>query len=178
MDHLYTQQVHCKLKQHANEDNAFQMKKYMREKFDFFGIKATPRRQLIRELIKEFGQPAEDEFTEIIKELWDLPERECQYAALDLIDRKKVFKERDIDLLQFLIVNKPWWDTVDWIASKHAGAFFQQYPLHLLEITGRWNQSDNLWLKRDSILFQLKYKDVTDEELLYSYIKQCLGSNE
>ncbi|WP_018923619.1 DNA alkylation repair protein [Salsuginibacillus kocurii] len=178
MNHLYTQRIHSKLVEHGTQDQAIGMKKYMREKYDFFGVKATPRRKIVREVMKEYGPPPEKEFSKIIKELWGLPERECQYAALDILDRRKEFKDKDIQLLEYLITHKSWWDTVDWIASKHAGAYFQHYPQHIQNITGHWIQSNNFWLKRSAILFQLKYKQDTDEEILYHYINQCLGSEE
>jgi 3-methyladenine DNA glycosylase AlkD len=41
-----------------------------------------------------------------------------------------------------------------------------------------WASGNNMWLRRTAILFQLKYKDHTDEELLYRYILQNNESRE
>ncbi|MDV2581895.1 DNA alkylation repair protein [Alkalibacillus haloalkaliphilus] len=178
MNHPYTQRLYTRLVEHADKDQALTMKKYMRENYDFLGIKAAPRREVVREVIKEYGRPPEKEFSNIIKDLWDLPERECQYVALDLIDRKIGLNEEDIQLLEYLVLHKSWWDTVDWIATKHAGAYFQQYPQHIPGVTGRWIKSENIWLQRSTILFQLKYKQHTDEETLFHYITHFLDSDE
>src|SRR5690554_4053671 len=118
------------------------MKKYMRDKFDFFGIKAEPRRKIIAAFVKKHGLPAENELNTVIKDLWEYPERECQYAALDILDRRKVFQEKDIDLFELLVVEKSWWDTVDWLATKLIGGYFKQYSEHIDAVTGRWIDSE------------------------------------
>lgn len=175
----YIRLIKTLLLSYENQDNAVIMKKYMRDQFAFIGMKAPQRKELVRKLIKLNGIPSEDEFPSVIAELWQAPEREYQYLALELLDRKmKHFEEKDMEWLENLIVNKSWWDTVDWIASKHIGSYFMQYPGNKNDITRRWIDSNDIWLKRTAILFQLKYKTRTDEKLLYAYINQCLGSTE
>ncbi|WP_152655462.1 DNA alkylation repair protein [Oceanobacillus sp. CFH 90083] len=179
MNQEYTQAIHDLLIENEDTEDAVKMKKYMRNQFAFLGIRAPERKVLVKSLLEKHGNPPEEHFQEIMYELWKLPEREYQSIALDLMDRRiKRFKEEDIELLEHLIVNKSWWDTVDWIASKHAGHYFLQYPKNIKSITGRWIASKNIWLQRAAILFQLKYKKQTDEDLLYNYINRCLGSEE
>ena len=38
--------------------------------------------------------------------------------------------------------------------------------------------SGNMWLQRASILFQLNYKNETNEKLLYNYMLELKSSNE
>ena len=38
--------------------------------------------------------------------------------------------------------------------------------------------SENIWLQRASILFQLNYRSETNEKLLYQYILELKSSNE
>ncbi|MBS4210370.1 DNA alkylation repair protein [Bacillus sp. FJAT-50079] len=155
-----------------NIENAGPMERYMKKHFPFLGLKSVERRELSKPFIREFQFDSEDAET-IIKELWCLPEREFQYAAVDMLVRnKKKLEVEHLDLLQFLIEKKSWWDTVDTIATHLVGALFSKYP-HLIKERGeRWLQSDNIWLKRTMILFQLKYKEQTDVDLLFSIIKQ------
>ncbi len=42
----------------------------------------------------------------------------------------------------------------------------------------KWIASDNIWLQRAAILFQLKYKQKMDEELLFWVIGQLHSSKE
>lgn len=179
MRNEYTQAIHNLLIRYENKGEALKMKRYMRNQYDFLGLRAPQRKELVRSLIKEHGNPPKECFNEIIYELWGLHERDYQSVALELLDREiKRFKEDDIELLEYLITNKSWWDTVDWIASKHIGHYFQQYPENKKVITSKWIGSNNLWLRRSALLFQLKYKTLTDEELLYDFINQCLVSDE
>ena len=41
-----------------------------------------------------------------------------------------------------------------------------------------WRHEDNLWLNRSCLIFQLKYKDATDFELLKDLIRQYQGNSE
>jgi 3-methyladenine DNA glycosylase AlkD len=115
----------------------------------------------------------------MIPELWELPQREYQYTAIELwMKSMKELKPEDIDLLQWCIVNKSWWDTVDGLAANLAGRYFKLYPDKIESVTGIWVKSDNMWLRRTAILFQLKYKDDTDVELLFSYVKKLAHEKE
>ena len=153
-------------------------KVYMRNQFEFFGMKTAERRKVFKEFLKE-NFPDENEVEKLVNEMWTLPQREFQYCAIEiLIANKKNWQPETIDLIEKLIVNKSWWDTVDYIASHLAGEFFLKFPKQKNEITNRWNKSDNFWLQRTSIIFQLKYKSKTDLKLLTKYILNCASADE
>lgn len=156
---------------HKNEENAFHMEKYMRNKFLFLGIKTPLRKELMREFFKE-SQIKKIEFQpHFVRELWELDEREYQYAAMDYLHASlKKLHKNDLPLMEKLITTKSWWDTVDMLAQKQVGKIAKDFPEVIPETIEKWNVSDNLWLRRSAILFQLKYKVETDEDLLYRYI--------
>jgi 3-methyladenine DNA glycosylase AlkD len=176
--HSYTINLCSFFKEYTDETNAPQMEKYMRNQFSFLGIKAGKRRELFRSFVREHGLPLEENFFLVIHELWEQTEREFQYIALDLLDKRKVFEPEDIENLETLVRTKSWWDTVDWLATKIIGRYFRQFPEHIPAITERWIASENMWLKRSAILFQRGYKEQTDTQRLIHYIKQSLGTNE
>ena len=163
----------------ANEENAFFMKKYMKGQYDYFGIKSPERREIMRDFLKMHGLPNTQDIKKIAKEFWQLPQREYQYVILEVLGKmaKKAEKER-IDLYEYLIVNKSWWDTIDYSASNLVGVHFQKFPELIQPYTEKWMDSGNMWLQRTSLLFQLKYKKATDLELLTDYIHQLQGSKE
>lgn len=162
-----------------NKENAEKMERYMKNNFPFYGIKSTERRQLSQTFHQSVKQISEEEVDQLVKKLWELPERENQYVALDfLIKRKKKLVETDIDLLEYLIVTKSWWDTVDLIASHLVGTLFMKYPQFVHERGEQWIQSDHLWLQRTMLIFQLRYKEETDEQLLFSTIERLNDKNE
>lgn len=160
-----------------NPDNAFHMEKYMRNQFPFIGLKAAERRKLARPFMKlKFH---EHDVDKTIRQLWELPEREYQLVAVDyLVKNKKHLEAHHIELIEYLITTKSWWDTVDAIASHLVGELFAKFP-HLLENIGdNWLRSENIWLQRSMILFQLKYKEKTNDALLYSIIQQLKPIDE
>lgn len=159
-------------------ENAMLMEKYLKGHFPFIGIRTPARRDLSKQFIKNFDFQAQDALP-IIQKLWQMTEREFQYVAADtLVRNKKLLRENHIDLLEYLITTKSWWDTVDTIASHLVGIIFSKYP-HLVSERGiKWLQSENIWLQRSMILFQLKYKERTDEELLFSIIERTAWKKE
>ena len=150
------------------------MSSYMRDQFPFLGIKTPQRREMVKEFLKLY--PPEKEWISI---LWDLPEREYQYTALDiLLKMRKTLEPKDLTLIESFILNRSWWDTVDLLASNAAGFLLHNAPHLQVEFGEKWIHSDNLWLNRTAILFQLHYKQDTDEALLYRYILAHADSPE
>ncbi len=161
------------LQQNANEHNAFHMKKYMRGQFEYYGIKQKERREICKTFVSENGLPKYADIEEVIKGCWIIPEREIQHFGQELVLKyKDEWKEDIIDLIEWMICHKSWWDTVDYIAIKLAGAYFIKYPGKVREITRAWIDSEVMWLQRAALIFQLKYKTETDIDLLFSYINK------
>lgn len=77
-----------------------------------------------------------------------------------------------------MIVEKSWWDTIDFIAVNLVGPYFKQYPDQIPTVTQGWMASQNIWLQRTCILFQLKYKNNVDLVLLDGFIQQLKDSRE
>ena len=80
--------------------------------------------------------------------------------------------------MEYCIVHKSWWDSVDHLAGYCLGPYFKLFPHQLPAVTDRWNESDNMWLQRSSIMFQKAYKKETDVALLKKYILHCKDSKE
>ncbi|MCB0397872.1 MAG: DNA alkylation repair protein [Flavobacteriales bacterium] len=171
--HPYLTPLRQSFDAHRNSTNAVAMKAYMKGRYEYFGIKATDRRQLMRDFLSRYGLPERTEANAIIRELWSMPERELHYVAQEIAEKVyKKYEPGDLALLKYLATHNSWWDTVDFIASHLMGKFFKQHP-HLTHKTcEQWLASDNMWLQRCVLLFQLKYKRDTDTALLFDAIRQ------
>ncbi|GAG66235.1 unnamed protein product, partial [marine sediment metagenome] len=113
----------------VNPENAFFMKKYMKDKFSFLGIKSPERRALTSAFFKNYNRPDINNIKNIVRKLWDMEEREFQYFAMELVEKFiKKFEPDDIELLEFMIVNKSWWDTVDLVAANLVGKHLSNFP--------------------------------------------------
>ncbi len=159
----------------ANTEKALGMKKYMRNQFSYFGISMPERRKFCTTYIKANQLKTIEEVEEIVKELWQLPEREFQYCATDiLIFYKKIYRIQTIKLIEYCIIKKSWWDTVDFLSSQISKAYFENFSDKINFTTSQWNQSNNIWLQRSSLLFQLKSKSEINTELLYNFISNLI----
>jgi len=160
-----------RLKSLRNEKRAASSKKYMKDQYEFLGVDTKTRREVLNLFLKEYGIPPAHRMKELSFYLWNLPERDFQHVAVDLLNIvKKKLREEDINWLEQLMIQKSWWDTVDGLASWIAGTYFTLYPHKTSVITEGWMNSGNMWLQRTAVIFQLKYKMKTDTKLLSDYI--------
>jgi 3-methyladenine DNA glycosylase AlkD len=175
----YLQPLLDRLEANANPTEAIPMARYMRDQFPFYGIKTPQRSLLVREFLAEQGLPPPGLLEPVALALWQRPQRECQYIAVGLLERgSKRLDTPVIDLLEQLIVTKSWWDTVDSLAGGLAGEQFRRFPEARAAALPRWRVSDNIWLRRSAILFQLGYKKETDADLLLAIIEENKASGE
>ncbi|WP_235821824.1 DNA alkylation repair protein [Gottfriedia acidiceleris] len=172
----YTAELMKFFKEHKNNKNRPAMEAYMKNKFAFLGIKAPERNALLRQFRMSNGEPPN---LKSIINIWSLEEREFQYISLTCLDRqyKKAELER-IKLYEQLVVEKSWWDTVDTIAGRLISYHFLIYPELIDEYANKWISSDNMWLNRVALLFQMKFKDKTDQERLFHYCLLLIESKE
>ncbi len=165
--------------ENRNTEKASYMKKYLKNKFEFFGLMKDRRVALEKEFYSKYGKPEYAEIADTVKQLWTYPERECQHTAI-VLSGKYVGDADDefLDLIEYMILNKSWWDTVDFIATKHAGTYLNKRPDKIKQVTWKWMSSGELWLQRSALLFQLNYKKDTDFDLMKSYILELAHSKE
>ncbi len=161
---------------HSNPNIARSQKAYMRNQFEFLGLTANKR----REIQKKFFHNLEiNDLNKFIYKLWNLNKRDYQYLGQELLySNHENFKAEDIKLFEYMIINKPWWDTIDFLSPKILGKYFKLYPEEIEKNTQKWILSNNIWLKRSAILFQLKYKETLNTDLLYRIVVPLSNSKE
>lgn len=177
--HPYVRKIKTLYQKNANPEQAAPMKKYMRDQFEYLGIKTPQAKALQKEFYAEHGLPEISELDVIVRDLWTLPEREYKYVAMGLVDKfNKKLPADFIKTIEHVIVTESWWDTVDLIATHQVGTIFMRFPKVKDKYLKKWRTSRNIWLRRTTILFQLLYKDETNFELLCDIIRENLGSDE
>lgn len=168
-----------KMKSKSVDDDRVHMERYMKDQFEFFGVKSPARKEVQRDLKPEWKALSVDEMFEYAEALWNLPQRELQYLALDALGTKvKKMNASHLPKIEKLILTKSWWDTVDGLAPNLAGSIFFRDELVKLEWIEKWNNSENMWLNRSALIHQLRYKDKLDLNLLFALVESHIGSKE
>ena len=164
----------------SNPENAFAMAKYMRNHFPFFGIKTDDRRRIFAAIWKENQEEVAENPRAIALELFAKTQRELQYCAIEILIKqlKGNYKKEDIQLIEKLIITNSWWDSIDTIAKNILGQYLLEYPLETKKVITRFSNSENMWLNRSAILFQLGYKEKTNFDLLQFECEKHKNSNE
>ena len=163
------------LKMVAKPDDAVAMKAYMKNKFEFLGVKTPARRKLAKAFFKHQTDFVID--WDFINEAWNNPYRELQYAALDYLEiRKKLLTPSDLPHLKKLAQTKSWWDTIDFL-DRLVGSIIARFP-EAKEIILAWSCDEDIWLRRLAIDHQLLRKEETDTELLEKILVNNLGQTE
>ena len=148
-----------------NEEQAELMAKYMKRLFSFLGLKKPERAALSKEFLKTKRKDTVIDWDFIYK-CYEMPEREFQYLAIDYMEKViELFTPDDMEKIESLLITKSWWDSVDAI-NKIVGHIAMKYPEVKEDIILKWMESDNIWLNRISIIFQLRYKEGTDTDFL------------
>ena len=161
----------------ADADNAFKMRKYMRDKYPFLGVNKPERQEVFKHLYKQYG--SSQDWFEVSKELFAMPEREFQYVAMEYVKQaKKSWDTRLPALFEQWVGEESWWDVVDFLAPQILGPYFLQFPAERDVWIQRWINSGNFWLQRFCLVFSLGYKDKTDAVLLAKNIQALSSSKE
>ena len=163
------------LKAVASPDDAVAMKAYMKNKFEFLGVKTPARRKHAKAFFKQQTNSVVD--WNFINEAWNNPYRELQYATLDYLEsRKKLLTPSDLPYLKKLAQTKSWWDTIDFL-DRLVGSIIARFP-ETKEIILSWSCDEDIWLRRLAIDHQLLRKEETDTELLEKILVNNLGRTE
>lgn len=174
----YYQFVRNTFRAHGDPAVAQGQMAYMRHQFEYFGLKMPTWTALARSIHQKQGLPDSPALQELARRCFEDEHREMHYFALETVQKmQKKQAPEFIGFLEELILRKSWWDTVDWIA-KLVGIHFRRYPELIRPVTGRWMASGELWLQRVCLIFQLNYKEKTDAELLFGYVRRVAGSKE
>ena len=165
------------LENNRNELLAESMGKYMRDKFNFLGIRGPKRTELYKKYFPTARKTKEIDWN-FIETCWNKEEREFQYAVVYYLKAmQKFLKKGDISKLKYLVVTKSWWDTVDLLSKIIGDVVNRNKELKTLML--EWSKKENnIWLRRVAILHQLSFKENVDKLLLETILEDNLSDGE
>ncbi|NQQ99519.1 DNA alkylation repair protein [Streptococcus suis] len=159
----------------AEKGQAQPMKAYMKNNFEFLGVRSPERRKATKQFFKEFKTPELD--WDFVEACWVKPYREFQYIAIDyLVTKKKDLVLADLPRLKKLAQSKSWWDSIDGL-DKLVGKIVLDNP-EAKQVMIDWSLDDDFWLRRIAIDHQLLQKEKTNTELLEQILINNLNQTE
>lgn len=163
------------LENNRNELLAESMGKYMRDKFNFLGIRGPKRTELFKKYFPTARKTKEIDWN-FIETCWNKEEREFQYAVVYYLKAmQKFLKKGDISKLKYLVVTR--WDTVDLLSKIIGDVVNRNKELKTLML--EWSKKENnIWLRRVAILHQLSFKENVDKLLLETILEDNLSDGE
>lgn len=172
--HEFVAQLHADFLVHKNKEKAFEMQQYMKNKFPFLGIQKPLRIILIKPYLTIWKTLHHDIQIEISQSLWNLKEREFQYACITL--HQSTATQHNHPLISHfleLVGRKSWWDTLDTLSANLIGKYCLKHYVTYIPVMLNYSKDSNIWYNRLSMLHQLTYKKQTDLSVLNQTITNC-----
>jgi 3-methyladenine DNA glycosylase AlkD len=150
----------------ADPARAVAMRAYMLDQFAFLGLPAPVRRAAVKALVaRSWTSP--QALLEAAGRLWQRPEREYRYTAIDLLARhRRLLALEHVADLRALLETDPWWDTVDGLTGVLGEVLFATKGQSMMD---DWVADSNFWVRRAAMLHQLGWRLDTDRDRLFGY---------
>ena len=151
----------------------------MKSAMPYLGVRVPEVRRLTKAAAKAYPPADLDELEHAARTLWDDAEfREEGYAATGLTALRLANGRLELlPLHEHMAVTGAWWDHVDEIAHRIAD-LHDAHPTETAKVVRRWSRSDDMWLRRLSIISQLGRRDRLDTDLLTDVIEPNMADTE
>lgn len=168
--------VRTELAARSDSKKAAAMAAYMKTSMPFYGVQKAGRTEIWRELKRRFPITDARSYRAAILALWVQPHREEKYLAIRIAVAHPEFHTVDhIDLYRRLITEGAWWDFVDEVAIRGVGSILMRRRPEMKPVVERWIDDDDMWIRRASLLSQIKHQAATDHIMLFDH---CLRRAE
>ncbi|MDV5167928.1 DNA alkylation repair protein [Photobacterium rosenbergii] len=162
----------------GNADDAKAMQAYMKTEQPFYGVKAPERKAIFKQAREHTKITSFIEYKRLVLWLWAGENREEQYMAMDAAEYYKAFRTLEaFPVYEEMLNEASHWDTVDKIAANLIGLLVKEHR-GLESVVRNWRESDNMWLRRASLLVHLKHKADTNLPLLEETILMLANEKE
>ena len=163
----------------ADAERAKAMKAYLLNQFEFVGLPAPVRRHAVRALGKVVW--TREALLHVAQQLWQKPEREYRYTAVDLLrQHSRLLQVSDLLTLRDLLQRDAWWETVDGLSAVISDVLHRVAPTeaHAVELMDEWVHHPDFWVRRAAMLHQLGWRLDTHEQRLFGYATQLAHEKE
>lgn len=164
---------------HSDATKIEGMQAYMKNLFPYLGVTATQRKSAFKLFLSLWHPQNKEELKQWVNLLWQQPEREFQYMAMEFISKYiNWLNTSDMPFFKDLILQKSWWDTVDMLAGSYLSKILLKEPSFLSRFVQEFSGDANMWINRSAIICQLKFKEKTQTDWLEFAILPHIHSKE
>ncbi|MFC6181840.1 DNA alkylation repair protein [Lactiplantibacillus daowaiensis] len=154
----------------THTENQAAMAAYMRNQFDFLGVKAPERQLLTRPIKAQSRQLTSAELSDWLAFYYAQPAREYHYVAIELaLANVKRLTPAQYQWCQDQVTVQAWWDSVDSWRKVLATYIFQHDAL--TDLGPAYLSAMAMWQRRLGITLQLSRKTLTDTVYLTAAIE-------
>jgi 3-methyladenine DNA glycosylase AlkD len=171
--------VQGSLAEQADPEKAEGMQAYMKTDMPFYGVQKPERTRILRHIVKECAPQTHGDYFDAVTSLWELPHREEKYLAQGVATAFGRFIVPDsMPLYLRFIEEGAWWDFVDETATHMIRELILDFPAETWPIVEGWNEDENMWLRRTSIICQIGAKERTDVDRLFRFCRARMHEKE
>ena len=161
------------LAERADPERAQSQQAYMRSELPFHGVTLPETRALVRAALREHPVRDRASWESTVLTLWDEAAfREELYAAIVVARSAPAWHDpAALPLFRHLVVTGAWWDVVDETAQHLVGDALARHRPEVTPVVREWTVDADLWLRRTSVICQLRHREHTDLDLLHDAIE-------
>jgi 3-methyladenine DNA glycosylase AlkD len=169
--------IRMALREAADPSIAPGQQAYMKSAMPFLGVTLPVTRSLTTRIVRGTDDP--EELRATATTLWrEATHREERYAATTVIGLRPLRARLDmLDLHEEMIRTGAWWDHVDEVSAR-VTEVLTAHPLEVTQLMLLWTVDEDMWIRRASIISQLRRKSATDRELLTIAIESNIHDTE
>jgi len=162
-----TSEAGASLVAQADAAKAVDMGAYMKTEMPFYGVQMKGIDATLKVVAAAHKPESDADYRAAVLALWKQPHREEKHLAIRYARRFSTYiSMENLDVYRILIVEGAWWDLVDDVASNLVGTVLRNERNLCTPVLRTWIGSDDLWLRRTSIITQLRHGADTDVALL------------
>jgi 3-methyladenine DNA glycosylase AlkD len=151
----------------ADPERARSVAAYLKTDMPLYGVARPDLKPILKDLVAAVPPGTPEDYRGTIRALWDRPHREEKYLAIGFARSFDDFVDTgSLDLYETLIIEGAWWDLVDEIAIRLVGRALEKDRSTVTTRIRPWIASDDLWLRRTSIICQVTRGTSSDLDLL------------
>lgn len=171
--------VQAELAARGDPEKAAGMQAYMKTDMPFYGVQKAGRVPIVRQIKRNHAPGTHSDYMALVSALWELPHREEKYLAQAVATTFTEFiVPESMPMYRRFIVDGAWWDFVDETATHMIRPLVLDHPGETWPQVDRWNHSEDMWLRRASIICQIGAKGRTDTRRLFRFCADRLHEKE